>query len=411
MTIHAKWCGWEGEAGAQWGGGTAGFSAQAAAARTGNFGLQLLAAASAPNGEFQLAPTMVHVLVEQTWFHFPTSLPATDIHFMQWRSSGSTVTGYRLIFDVATATIRLAHFDSGGLVQETEVGPVIEADRWYRLDVAVYGSSSSPGRQMRWAIDGVEQAMLGPDATYISGVLQSRKGFTSSQTYTAFMDDVTLIWTGAGGDEATVEALFPLDPIGVHGLPVVGVGTHVDTGSFGASTGTLADSWQLLDSTPINTGTEYVEQIVNAITEYLEYVFAPLPAGITDSDIVGIQAYTVEESSGLNANNIQFHIIDGVLDHTLLNEAWLDISSPWTINEDESVAPLVAGGDEFVADGWTVARVNALLARWGYSSDVVSIPRLPALMLEVAAYDDIATDIIPGGSWWWERRRREGDRQ
>lgn len=384
MTIHAKWCGFEGGAGALYAGFTTGGSAQAEAARTGAYGLRLQASANSPNGEFQFAPASTRFASGQWWFRFPT-LPTSSVFFAQWRSSGSTVSGYRLSFNATDNTVRMGHYDSSGVLQQEQIGPVISANTWTRLAWLNKGSSGSDpnNRYMRWAIDDVERTKVGPDSTFISGLLTQRLGWSGSQTYTVHIDDVGMVWAGASTDDASVEGSFPFPPLKVVRLAPDGVGTHSGSGSFAASSGTLADSWQLLDDEPITTATGYVEQNVVGTGDYLEYTFEQLAGSVADSDIFGVQSYVAVRSSSVAANNAKFHVVDGAADSTLFNGAWLDTASPWVIENDLAVP--VSGLHEWVTGGgWTVARVNALLARWGYSSDVDGIPRLPALMLETA---------------------------
>lgn len=377
----------------QWDADATGATASAAAARSGAYGGLINPSASIVNRSYQLSPAPTHTAMGRIYFRFPTALPSGDIDMMRWNGSTLASAGYRLWFINSDDTIRMTHYSSTNVLQQSQTGPVIVADTWYRLDWMFHGSSASQ-EEMRWiiAVAGEEGTEYTPvsDSTFLGSFVFWRLGSGNSQTCTLHLDDAILIWGTDSGEGGDVGDSWPLGDGYVKRLAPEGVGTHSGSGSFAASSGTLADSWQLLDNLPMNTATGYIEQNIVGTGDYLEYTMSGLDADETLINAASI--YASVRSSGLASNNFKVHVIDGANDLTVFNAAWLDISSPWGIN-DNGVP--VSGTNEWGEGAWDQARINALLVRVGYSSDVDSIPRLPAFQIEV----DISEAIEEDGYW------------
>lgn len=384
MTIHTGAFGAEGGTPRQWDTGAplAAVTVTAGAARSGTYGLRLNPSAASCHTDRQLAPSPARQFVGRLYKRFPSALPAADSFLWRWPE---TAQSYRLRFESSDSTLRMGHYNSGGTLEEEQTGPVIAAGAWVRIDFTIFLASHSGGgtnKRLEWQVDGVAQTTVGPNSGYVGGGSNWRLGDAASQTFDLNIDDAVYAYTNDLADEATVDGLYPFGEGYVKRLATTGVGTHANATSFGTSTGTIADSWQLLDDLPIDTVTGYVEQTTIGGSDYLEYILDDLT---TDEVPNALQVYFARRSSASLSNNAGIHVVDGATDNAIYDSTWLDSSSPWSISQN-SVPGLP----------WSRDRVNALLLRFGYSDDVDSIPRLPAALIEVDV--TLTPSQIGGGS-------------
>lgn len=376
MAKRIRVCGFEGGYPRQWSqssGAITGITTTVGAARSGNYGLRIAPSASTVNIQgTQNAPVATGYMVGRCYINFDT-LPSGDCSLMSWFTG---TTRYRLLFRSSDGILRMEH-DTNGVQNEVQDGPVIAADTWYRFDFLFEGQSEEGGnnRRMAWKIDGVDQPEVGGNNTYLGGVTFWTLGCHANATYTLFIDDITSVdntdSVGTAEEDAEVLAAYPLGAGAVKALRPNGVGTHNTESAFGTSAGTLADSWQLLDQDPMNGTTDYVLQSTLDTNAYLEYTFEDLAA---TEDPQYVQLYSgLYNNSGIAASDSRVHFIDGATDTDAIDDA----AGTAVISRHN-----LAGFDVDPAD-WTVDRVNALKARWGYSSDVTPNPRCASLFYEV----------------------------
>jgi hypothetical protein len=365
MTIRQVVCGWEGGEPTQFASSISGsVTCTSGAARTGAYGLRLVASASAPSAFYQYAPVPLTKIVKRVYFRYESSLPGADCHIMQWSDSGTKL--YRLIFRASDGAVRLEHV-SGGVRDEVQDGPVMVGGTWYRLDLRINNGTT---QQMEWQIDGVAKPTVGPNVNYIAGVFGWTFGTGTAQTFTLNIDDaVSLDGQNDGPDSSTVAALYPLGAGSVKRLPPTGVGTHNNSGDFATSAGTIANSWQLLDQQPMLGAADWVSQTVLNTASYLEYTHEDL--GATETVIHGVRWYAGGSNDPFNQSDIKGHGIDGASD-TLL---WSGIPAAFS-------AVVVPGAVPHWP--WTASEVNALKTRIGYSGDVTPNPQLRSVFIEVA---------------------------
>ena len=384
MTIYAYCNGFESHNRGTWDTRAAtAVTTDAAAARTGDYGLKV--APSAQSSQFvqwQASPTGGQMAVGRGYFKF-NSFPSGDNNFCTINDSAGEY--YALRYESSDSSVVMDVVRSGGGgVSETLQGPVISTGTWYRFDWRC--DYVSTNRTIDWAIDGVDQPSATANSSNAIGLFQWQWGTSASTTFTLYADDCVVVWTGDGPDHDTVRDLYPLGPGYVTALYPDGVGTHVNDTSFTTSTGTIADSWQLIND---NDNTTYVSQTTIGDTDYLEYTLEATAAGDADKVIQVVTAMWIKGSSGVSSNNAGIHVVDGSNDNTLVDEPWITNSSPpladfGTVTDGtEQFSPLSA-------TPWTIARLDALKVRWGYSSDVVSIPYLPQAWVEVSF-----SDVVP----------------
>ena len=384
MTISAYTEGWEHNSPRFWeNNAPAGVTAVAGAARSGDYGLRYNMTASNATLDYQFAPAPTGAWCARYYVRFPTALPSADIRFMSF--SNATATDF-YAFEFRNSDDKIVIKSVvGGVLQETSVGAGVVADTWYRIDTLGIGSAAGVTEQLQWemaaeGLPGVAYATLGPNTNYATPLFW-RIGTGANQTCDLHLDDMLVVWSDSSGDLAAIQDAFPLGDGYTKRLLPNGVGTHVNSGSFGTSAGAIADSWQLIDTIPATTNTDYVEQTTIGANDYLEYTVENLASDGTENVIDVVTLKFTRRSSSLNANNAGIHVINGATDATAYDGSWIDNSSPWTPGR-ETVN--ISGADEWAPGAWTREQVNGLLIRWGYADDVDGIPRLPGAYFEVA---------------------------
>lgn len=373
MTITTDVCGFESGNEEQWGGSVASSAVNATAALHGAYGLHMNPSGVAASHQRQFGAGTTRVFLGRFAIHFPTLPTGTEKELLLLRTSLAFVTErMSLRFDPADNTLDFVTMFAGADAHRSS-GPVIEAGTTYTIAFCVRGSSF--GDLFDWSIDGVAM----PQITGIGGVIAWAFGTVASDTYSVYFDDVSLIYTVDASDQDEVFDMHPLDHEGyVRALDPVASGTHVGSGSFTPSTGTLADSWQFLNDRPILSSTSYVEQTIQGAGDYVEYEIQNMP---DDEQPLGPLAVLFGmRSSGLSANNAKWHVVIDGVDEFVASGLWLATSI--------SIAGQGLNYRELDREA-----VNSLLVRWGYSEDVISAPRLGALLVEV----DVRPFIEPPG--------------
>jgi hypothetical protein len=401
MTIWAYTNGFESGSLRSWGSPDAGAAVTSGAARSGDYGYNTSPSAAVENIEFTMDPAAVRKGIGRIYFRL-NSTPGADYSIM---SLGSTSDAWRFMIDSADNSLMAIAWVSSANVQEEHSDPLTQGV-WYRLDFLTSGSSDG-NEYMQWSLaaDGdpaVAYTTLGPDASYPSGYTTWRLGSSSSETRDVDFDDALIIWNASSDESASLVAAYPLGDGYTRRIAPNGYGTASGDSSFAVTTGTLADSWQVLDGLPMETTADYISQTTIGTGDYLEYTFEDLASDGSEDSIQVVMPYYAQHSSGVSSNNFKVHIIDGATDNTAFSGAWLDSGgSPWAIynNYGLNLEGTFSSGDRWAPGGdaneWTRARVNALLMRLGYSSDVIDVPRVPAVEFEVAIQSVVSEDEEP----------------
>jgi hypothetical protein len=377
MAMHYWCCGWE-SGNHQWASGNAGpgASVSAAAAISGDHGL-LLNPSSQTSAAGRLVAGVSRGYATRFKLRLPASLPTGSRKTLMLLSSevpSVAANGYYFVFDPADARLKIIHVQSG-VDGESVSGPVVSADVVYRIDMFFRGGDydAPTGQGLDWQVDGVPQTSLEDEANIFTFVTH-QFGSRTSDTFTAHIDDVWAGWGDALADDVGTAALYPRGDGYCRRLEAVSNGPNNNEGQFLASAGSLNDSWDLLNDTPYLTSTGYVRQVTADTSAYLQYSFEPLDPGETPHALSVVYERAV--SSGL-VNRAKIHMLSGGIDTT--------------IYDGQFQGPAVRMEDLVPGQPFTRAQINAMLVRWGYSSDVSPEVRLGGLHLEV----DVGGDPVP----------------
>ena len=161
------------------------------------------------------------------------------------------------------------------------------------------------------------------------------------------------------------------------------VGTHNETaGDFTNDTGVPSmwetTSWSKLDEWPPNT-TDYVRQVVNRTTSYLEYNLESSPAEATAKAIcIMCASFPIATNT---ANEAGMRLFDRI-GATVTSEAvWDNSVATNTLEYHRHVYPARPGG----LGAWTKTSADSIRIRVGYSNDTSPVPAWSALLAEIVA--------------------------
>lgn len=343
--------------------------ASAAAARSGDYGLEFNSTlAGAGNQTYSIARQYLAMVADsfviRFYVKFPAALPTgtyRQVFFLAENSNG-TVARSAVVFDPADNKLKAKVFNASDVEVSSADGPTIVADQWYRVEAHFNVSAAT----FDVRIDGVDLTQLATN----TGILFLGFGKNESNPTRMYIDDVAVIHSENDGTGSTVGGLYPLGAGEVMAFRPNASGTHNDGGVISPSTGTLADSWQLLDDAApwLGGATDQVTQTGIDITAYVEYAFEGIPAGYAPN---GAMLFAENRQGSFSSNNAQVRtVLDGV-ETTVHNGLWFGGPA------------IVVMNTGFVPGSTARDGVNGLLARFGYSSDVTEPPILGAFLLEV----------------------------
>jgi hypothetical protein len=327
-------------------------SAHASVIRTGDYSLRIAdPGAGANNGSL---PVASGVAVARLYLRF-ASLPAANVNAVL---VGDAAAGNDLRLGYQASSQRLTlRLGNGAL---TVASSSVSAGTWYRIDLR-FVANANP-RTASWQIDGVAQTAVSANGS-ASTVNTVRLGSTvAADAFTANYDDVLI--SGTAGD-------YPLGSGTVVGLRPAAMGTSAGTGSFRNNDGSAISgtTYQRLDDSPMSSIADYVRQQTVGTGDYVEVTFDATTANC----VVGVSALLAYHAAGTAADDGKTSIVDGSTERIVFDG---DMSQTTIRYVDIIVTPASAP--------WTVAAVNALEGRIGYSSDVTPNPYWDALLLEVA---------------------------
>jgi hypothetical protein len=243
-------------------------------------------------------------------------------------------------------------------------GPQASLNTWYQIDIKAYCGAAT--YILDWQVDGVSQTQA-TYATTASTFSSIRPGVIISASVTNYIDDVAVSVTPED---------YPIGEGGTVGLRPNADGTHNNAANIMEdSAGTDIDgtpAWNLLEENPWITtaNADYVRQSGIGTGNYGEVQFAD-----TDKTTIhGVMAVLQYASATDLANDGKTYIRDLDGQATTLYSGDMSETSCFY----KSVAVLTPSG------GWTLAHVNGLRARIGYSSDADPAPYWLGIMLEVA---------------------------
>jgi len=236
----------------------------------------------------------------------------------------------------------------------------VSAATWYVIDLR-YDLRASP-HVGDWRVNGVAQTQVTRAAAASTATGFGLGATTNPSIYTANFDDVLV---------ANQLKAYPIGNGKVVRLIPDGVGTHNTPGDFRDDDNTAIDaaSWQRIDEVPLTSVADYVLQLNNSATSYLEFTFG----NTAETCIREISAVVAYHSATNTANNGKTSIFDGTSESIVFSG---DMSNTAIQYESAIVTPRAAP--------WTQAAVNGLVTRVGYASDANPDPYWDALVLELA---------------------------
>lgn len=280
-----------------------------------------------------------------------SALPGVNSNLVYVDSGTDLVFGY----DAATQRFTLTAGTS-----TTQSAGTVSAGTWYVIDLR-YDLRANP-HLGDWRIDGSAQTQVSRAATATTATAVGLGSTTNPSIYTANFDDVLV---------ANQTTAYPVGDGKVVRLVPDGVGTHDTPGNFRDNDNSAVDatSWQRIDEAPMTSVADYVLQLDNGATNYLEFTFEDT----TEACIREVSAVLAYHSATNTSNNGKGSIFDGSSESIMFSG---DMSNTAIQYGSTIVTP--AGAP------WSQAAVNGLVARVGYSSDANPDPHWDAIMLEVA---------------------------
>lgn len=286
---------------------------------------------------------------------------------------GGTPSANASIFSVVNASgnIQIIHrttaqfrMDVGATSGPVSITPPVAANTWFRLDVMVVVSGGTTTAS--WWIDGVAQTpTAGVQAD--ADLTASRIGIASNTTVTwEYMDHIGSYTQADAPLGAFRQRLLDL-------ATVVGANHNLGSGAFqktGAVAITSGDSTSQAELTehPF-AGAQFVAQTVADAAAYVEYPVADTAETVAPTLVrVGI-AYT---GAAANAYTMEVRAHDGTSEGTDLTTGVAKTST--------TLHPLyVAMASPPSGGAWTLAKLQALKFRFGFSSDATPDPQLYGL--------------------------------
>jgi hypothetical protein len=325
-------------------------TADAATVRNGAYSLRIADAAAGSTVNALKTFTGTDVVVARFAIRL-SALPGVSSSLVYVDSATDLVFGY----DQPTQKFSLTLGTSTATSAST-----VSAGTWYVIDLR-YDLRANPNVG-DWRVDGVAQGQLTRAAAASTATGFGLGATTNPSIYTANYDDVLV---------ANQAKAYPVGDGKVVRLIPDGAGTHNTPGDFRDNDNTAVDaaSWQRLDDVPMTGTTDYVLQLNNSTTSYLEFTFADT----TETCIREVAAVVAYRSATTAANTGKTSIFAGGTESVVFSG---DMSETTTTYQSAIVTPAAAP--------WTQASVNALVTRLGYAGDANPDPYWDALMLELA---------------------------
>ncbi len=329
---------------------------------------------------------------------------AQFVYFVKTQTASSTVSYCRLYFRSDSATPSefvpiwrtpltagsLAHigFSTGGVMQASFAGNgtvsgtlTISANTWYGLEAQVDVRNNPTTIDWRlWAANTgwVEQTQVsfGQAATTST---QHNVGKVGSVGTTLYIDDVVLgegtvidaDWTDNRPRPGKVIRLLP-NADGNHNIAGTPEFAIAAAGADIADSSTVVNTYINDDDQTVITG-NWVRQKIAAAGAYVAVAFEDT----VETAIRAVAVTSTHHSSSTGANQMSLRISD---------DAWATETAIWaTTNTNVTTALYLHKTSATPSSGgsWTQDKINSLQARWGYSGDIIDIPYLDSVSIQV----------------------------
>lgn len=250
-------------------------------------------------------------------------------------------------------------------------GPQMTLNTWHYLDFLADTTGSTA--TMKCRVDGgTEFTASNVQAT--ANMTDIRIGSSNASTSTIWI--AAIIFGDAAGDypfgAGTVEALRP-DSDGTHSFTLGDFKYDNSTNIAVAAT----DVWQKLDDDLQNT-TDFVSQNVSRAAGYVEVGFANPASAQAPQAVMASASF---HSSGTAANVMGAKLNDGGTTADITDpspgDGLADVSTT-AVQHYSQIFTAAPGG------AWTLAKLQGIRARIGFSNDISPIPFCDAIVLEAA---------------------------
>ncbi len=318
--------------------------------------------------------------------NIPAGNRAFILSIYVYPTTGTIPNKFIQINSSANAVIDIASGNWRAAVGANQVsGPAVTLNAWTRIDL-YYNTSTTTGT-LKWQVNGSAQTDVTNTITAADITVFYFGKMTSTGTDYWYVDDVVASLNSAD---------YPLGAHKVVGLPPNVDGTHsFASGDFKYNNTTnidpaATDVNTYLDNVPLTDILDYISQNV-AGTKYVEIGFANPSDSI---DAWGVEVAVSFHASGTGANDLYLKVNDG---GTINDTMGGDVSNTTITYGSKQLATAPSGG------AWTQAKLNAVKARIGYSTDVNAVPFIDAVMIEVAypvggSYQEVLTSLAISAS-------------
>ena len=325
-------------------------TADAATFRNGGYSLRIADAAAGSTVGALKTFTATNVVVARFAIRL-SALPSVSSSLVYVDSATDLVFGYDQPSQKFSLTLGASTATSASTVS---------AGSWYVIDLR-YDLRANPNLG-DWRVDGVAQTQVTRAAAASTANGFGLGATTNPSIYTANFDDLIV---------ANQAKAYPIGNGKVVRLIPDGVGTHNTPGDFRDDDNTAVDaaSWQRIDDVPVTGTTDYVLQLNNSATSYLEFSFG----NTAETCIREVSAVVAYRSATTTANTGKTSVFAGGTESVVFSG---DMSETTLTYASALVTPAAAP--------WTQAAVNGLVTRIGYAGDANPDPYWDGLMLELA---------------------------
>ena len=254
--------------------------------------------------------------------------------------------------------------------------PTISTGVWYVIDIDA-NTSANP-YTMDWRVNGVAQTQA-TSATAAANMTTFAIGASSSITADVYFDDIILSNTAAdyplgnsADDGYSVKVLgFSPNADGVHDFTANDFIRNAAGGSFLLGD---TDGYTYIDERPLNGG-DFVNNAIERAsnTKYMQFAFEDTTEA---GNAIGLEVVSAQHAAATQADNATLNLNDGG-----------SISAVYTLS-DISQTSLIFNSKQFATapstGAWTPTKINALMMRFGYSTDATPDAYLDGTILEVA---------------------------
>ena len=329
-------------------------------------------------------------LVATFALYFP-SLPTGYVYLWQFTDSQGSIAIY---WDYTTS--KLATQIGTGTARSSSM--TLNAATWYVIDIDA--NTSGATATASWRVNGVAQTQATNVQASASMTALTLGLHSITNSFSANFDDIVLSYTAgdypigsASDDGYSVKVLgFSPNVDGVHDFTADDFKYNAAGGSILV---TAIDVYTYVDERPIDNGGDFINNAVSRASN-TKYVQVGFEDTTETGNALGLEVVSSQHAASASANNAAMNLNDNNTISAVY--ALTDISQTSLIFHSKQFATAPS-----TSSAWTQERINALLLRWGYSTDANPDAYLDGVILEIAypvivVQGDITitlTDVMP----------------